>query len=51
MKVKYVGPDLVAMKKNKIYEVLDVKHGTYMVMTEIDETYYIPENCFEIIEE
>lgn len=50
MKVKYIGPDLVTLKKNKIYEVLDIKHGTYKVMTEVDETYYIPKGCFEIVE-
>lgn len=51
MKAKYIGPDMVAMKKDKIYEVLDIKHGTYQVMTELDETYYIPEKMFEIVEE
>ncbi len=50
LKVKYIGPDLVALEKNKIYEVLDIKYGTYMIMTELDETYYFPENYFEIIE-
>lgn len=51
MKVRYIGKDLVALKKGKIYEVLDIKHGTYKVMTELDETYYIPAECFEIIKE
>ncbi|MBQ6638143.1 MAG: hypothetical protein IJH82_05760 [Lachnospiraceae bacterium] len=49
MKVKYIGPDLVALKKNKVYKVLDIKHVTYKIMTEIDETYYIPAKCFEIV--
>ena len=50
-KVRYIGPDLVAMKKDKIYDVLVEKHGTYKVMTELDETYYVPEECFEEVEE
>ena len=51
MKAKYIGPDLVALKPNKIYEVFDIKHGTYQIMTEIDETYYIPRRFFEIVED
>ncbi|MBR4514600.1 MAG: hypothetical protein IKO61_06920 [Lachnospiraceae bacterium] len=51
MNVKYIGPDLVALKQNKIYEVLDIKHGTFKVMTELDETYYVPGKFFEKVEE
>ena len=51
MKVRYIGPDTVAIRKDKIYEVLDEKHGTYKIMTELDETYYVPEKCFETVEE
>lgn len=51
MKVKYIGPDIVTLSKDKIYDVLDEKHGTYKVMTEVDETYYVPKNVFEIVEE
>ena len=45
-KVKYIGPDTIALDKNKIYEVLDEKHGTYKIMCELGETYYFPEKCF-----
>ena len=51
MKVRYIGPDTVAIRKDKIYEVLDEKHGTYKIMTELDETYYVPNKCFETVEE
>lgn len=51
MKVKYIGPDLIAIKKDKIYEVLDIKHGTYKIMSELEETYYFPSKCFEVVEE
>lgn len=51
MKAKYIGKDLVALKKNKIYDVLEVKHGTYKIMSELDETYYIPKKLFEIVKE
>ena len=49
MKAKYIGPDLVALKKDKIYDVLDIKHGSYQIMTELNETYYIPQKLFEIL--
>lgn len=51
MKVKYIGPDLVTVKKGKVYDVLDEKHGTYQIMTELDETYYVPKKFFEVQEE
>lgn len=51
MKVKYIGKDLVTLKKNKVYDVLDIKHGTYKILTEVNETYYIPKKCFETVEE
>ena len=51
MKAKYIGPDLVALEKNKIYEILDSKHGSFEVMTELGETYYIPQSQFEIVED
>lgn len=51
MKVRYIGKDLVALRKGKIYYVLGEKHGFYKIMTELDETYYIPERMFEIVDE
>ena len=40
---------MVALELNKTYEVLDIKYGTYKVMTELEETYYIPKNLFEVV--
>jgi hypothetical protein len=40
----------VALIKNKIYEVLDEKYGTYKIMSELGETYYISADLFEIVE-
>lgn len=51
MKVKYIGKDLVAVEKGKIYEVLSVEKGWYRIMTELDEDYLFPPNLFEVIEE
>ena len=51
MKAKYIGPDLVSLKKDKIYEILDSKHGSYQVMTELGEAYYIPQTQFEKVED
>ena len=39
---------MVALEQNKVYEVLDIKHETYKVMTELDEEYYIPKKYFMI---
>ena len=50
MKVKYIGPDLVAMKKGKIYTVISIEKDWYRIMTEIGEDYLFPPNLFEIIE-
>lgn len=39
MKVKYIGPDFVAMPTGTVCEVLSIEKGWYRVMTELDETY------------
>ncbi|MDE6034650.1 MAG: hypothetical protein K2G36_01900 [Ruminococcus sp.] len=49
MKVKYIGKDLVAIRYGKIYEVISIEKGWYRIMTEIDEDYLFPPECFEII--
>ena len=50
MKVKYIGEDLVAMEKGKIYDVISVEKGYYRIMTEIHESYLFPPKLFEIVE-
>jgi len=51
IRVKYIGPDMVAMVKNKIYEVISVEKGYYRIITEIHEDYLFPPNLFEIVNE
>jgi len=52
MKVKYIGAYYkVAFEKDKIYEVISVEKGWYRIMTELDEDYLFPPECFEIVEE
>ncbi len=50
MKVKYIGKDIVALEKNKIYPVLSVEKNWYRIQTELDEDYLFPPEAFEIIE-
>ena len=50
MRVKYTGPDLVAMKTGKVYDVISIENGWYRIMTEIDEDYLFPPKVFEIID-
>lgn len=48
--VKYVGrDDIVALDRNKTYEVLSVENGWYRIMTELDEDYLFPKEQFEIV--
>ena len=53
MKVKYIGTKYLetAFEKNKIYDVISVEKGWYRIMTELDEDYLFPPECFEIVEE
>ena len=49
MKVKYIGrDDLVAIDRDKSYDVLAVEKGWYRIMTELDEDYLFPPELFEI---
>lgn len=51
MKVKYIGEDLVAIKKDKIYTVIAIEENWYRINTELDEDYLFPPELFEIIED
>ncbi len=51
MKVRYIGKDLVAMKKGKVYDVISIEKGWYRIMTEIHEDYLFPPRAFEIVQE
>ena len=50
MKVKYIGKELVAIEKWKIYNVISVEKGWFRIMTELDEDYLFPPELFEVIE-
>ena len=52
MKVKYLGTyyEGTAFDKDKVYEVLSIEKGWYRIMTELDEDYLFPPECFEILE-
>ncbi|WP_444243759.1 hypothetical protein [Eubacterium sp.] len=51
MKVKYIGVDIVALDKDKIYDVMSIEKGWYRIMTEIDDDYLFPPKVFEVVEE
>ena len=51
MTVKYVdSKDVVALDRNKVYEVMSVERGWYRIMTELDDDYLFPPEAFEIID-
>ncbi|MDD6034395.1 MAG: hypothetical protein PUC47_13130 [Oscillospiraceae bacterium] len=49
MKVRYIGPDLVALEKGREYNVISIEKGWYRIMTELDEDYLVPPEMFEIV--
>lgn len=53
MKVKYTGTKYLgtAFDADKVYDVISVEKGWYRIMTELDEDYLFPPECFEIVEE
>ncbi|MDD6155270.1 MAG: hypothetical protein PUB39_06935 [Eubacteriales bacterium] len=51
LKVKYIGPDLVALTSGKVYDVISVEKGWYRIMTELEEDYLFPPEAFEIVED
>lgn len=52
IKVKYIGEQYVgtAFERDKIYDVISIEKGWYRIMTELDEDYLFPPECFEIVE-
>ncbi len=51
MKVRYLGQDMVALCRGKVYDVMCIEKGWYRIMTEINEDYLFPPDAFEIMEE
>lgn len=49
MKVQYIGPDIVALEKGKIYSVLSVEKGWFRVMAELEEDYLFPPEVFRVV--
>ncbi|MBQ8720224.1 MAG: hypothetical protein IJY65_04250 [Clostridia bacterium] len=52
-KVKYVGNYPMVLEvliKDKVYDVMSIERGWYRIMTELDEDYLFPPECFEIVE-
>ena len=52
MKVKYTGEKYLetAFEKDKVYDVISIEKGWYRIMTELDEDYLFPPECFEIVD-
>lgn len=50
-KVRYIGPDMVAYEKGKVYEVTsyDKELDAYAVMSELDESYCLSKEDLEEI--
>ncbi len=51
MKVRYLGQDMVALCRGKIYDVIGVENGWYRIMTEIGEDYLFPPESFVAVKE
>ena len=53
MKVKYIGTKYLgtAFEKDKIYDVISVEKGWYRVMTDLNDDYLFPPECFEVVSE
>ena len=51
MKVRYIGRDMVGIRKNKVYDVVSIEKGWYRIITELDDDYLFPPEAFEIVEE
>lgn len=50
LKVKYIGPDYVALPTGTTREVLSIERGWYRIMTELEESYLFPPDLFEVVE-
>ena len=50
LKVKYIGRDTPAIRKDIFHEVLSIEKGWYRIMTEFEDTYLFPPEAFEVIE-
>ena len=52
MKVRYIGKtEFLMLTNGKIYEVISIERKWYRIMTELEEDYIFPPECFEVVEE
>lgn len=52
MKIKYIGEkDLVALDRNKEYDVMSIEKGWFRIMTELDEDYLVHPSAFEVVDD
>ena len=53
-KAKYIGGypmEVEVLIVGKAYKIISIEQGWYRIMTELDEDYLFPPECFEIVEE
>lgn len=50
-KARYIGKDLVAYRKGKIYLVLSKEYDLYRVESELEESYLLPLKVLSFIED
>ena len=50
MRVKYIDADTLAFERDKVYDVISIEKGWLRIMTELDEDYLFPPECFEMVE-
>ncbi len=52
MKVKYIGKqDFIALKRDRVYDIISVEKGWYRIMTELGDDYLFPPEAFEIVDD
>ena len=53
MKVRYIGDYYLgtAFKRDRIYEAISIEKEWYRIMTDLEEDYLFPPECFEIVED
>lgn len=50
-RVKYIGPEMVTLEKGKIYDVIEIDHGLFRIMSELEDDYLFPPELFEIVDD
>lgn len=52
VKVKYIGKqDFIALKRDRVYDIISVEKGWYRIMTELGDDYLFPPEAFEIVDD